>query len=273
MFGLASPGLRRKMPGKETLLITDQIRRIAEDENIAVLGIEAASEMANECPGHRPEDLLPGAQSLICFGIPVPREVYRMPTCGAETVWRSQNLYYRRLDTLSLRFASLLEGSGEGAIPIYGCMPLDMTEKGVVVGYLNQIRMGEVTGIGAVGKNGLLLHSLYGSRLMLGGVLTTAVLPKMRFPDVDQSACPSDCRICEDVCPVQAIMADKKQLDIMRCLAYTARTPFMSRTKFFFLRAFNPRVAARYMSLTSFDEHTFHTCSRCVALCPYGEGK
>jgi epoxyqueuosine reductase QueG len=192
---------------------------------------------------------------------------------GVETVWRSQNLYYRRLDTLSIRFASLIEEDGERAVPIYGCMPLDMNGKGIVVGYLNQIRMGEVTGIGAIGKNGLLVHSRYGSRLMLGGVLTTAVLPKMRYPDVDQPGCPPDCRICEDVCPVKAIMADEKQLNIMRCLGYTAQTPCMSRAKFLFLRAFKPQAAARYMSLTSFDEHTFHVCSQCVALCPYGGEK
>lgn len=254
-------------------MIADNILEIAKKENVAVLGIASALDMANEMPGHKPDDFLPGSKSMICFGIPVPKDVYRMPTCGPETVWRSQNIYYRRLDTLSIRFAGLLEEGGEGAVPIYGCMPLDMNEKGVVVGYLNQIRMGEAAGIGAVGKNGLLLHSRYGSRLMLGGVLTTAVLPKMRYPDEDQPGCPPDCRICEDVCPVKAIRADKKRVNIMRCLGYTARTHCMSRTKFLFLRAFRKKAAARYMSLTSFDEHTFHICSKCVALCPYGSRK
>jgi epoxyqueuosine reductase len=143
----------------------------------------------------------------------------------------------------------------------------------VVVGYLNQIRMGKVTGIGAIGKNGLLLHSRFGSRLMLGGVLTTAVLPEMRYPDADEPGCPPGCRICVDACPVDAIMPDRKQVKIMRCLSYTARTPLMSRPKFLFLRAFRPQAAARFMSLMAFDEHTFHTCSKCVALCPYGGEK
>ena len=252
-------------------MVVDEIRKIAEDEDIPVTGIGPASKMANELPGHRPDDFLPGAQSLICFGIPVPRGVYQMPTCGLETVWRSQNLHYRRLDTLSIRFAALLEENGERAVPIYGCMPLDMNEKGTVVGYLNQIRMGEVTGIGVIGKNGLLLNSHFGSRLMLGGVLTTAALPEMCDPETDEPGCPSDCRVCVDSCPVNAIMPNKKKVKIMRCLQYTARTPFMSKLEFLLLRAFNPSAAARYMSLTSFDEHTFHICSKCVALCPYGD--
>jgi len=250
--------------------ITDQIQKMAEAENIPVFGIGPASAMADEKPGHRPEDLLPGTKSLICFGIPVPEGVYHMPTYGLETVWRSQNLHCRRLDTLSMQIAFLLEEIGERAVPIYGCMPLGMDQKGTIVGYLNQIRMGEVTGIGTVGKNGLLINSRFGSRLMLGSILTTAILPEMRYPDTDEPGCPHDCQICAEVCPVNAIMPDRKQVKIMRCLSYTARTPMMSRLKFLFLRATNSQDAARYMSLTSFDEHTFHICSKCVSMCPYG---
>jgi epoxyqueuosine reductase QueG len=251
-------------------MIVDQIRKIAEEENIPVWGIGPASKMAGEVTGHRPVDLLPGAQSLVCFGIPVPRSVYEMPTYGLETAWRSQNLHYRRLDTLSLRITGLLDEIGERAVPTYGCMPLGVNEKGVVVGYLNQIRMGEATGIGVIGRNGLLLNSRFGSRLMLGGVLTTADLPTIRYPEAEEPGCPPGCQVCADACPVKAIMPEKKQVKIMRCLSYTARTPLMSKPWFFVLSKFSPRTAARYMSLRGVDEHTFHICSRCVALCPYG---
>jgi epoxyqueuosine reductase QueG len=252
-------------------MLVDQIRKITESENIPVLGIGSALEMSDEKTGHRPDDLLPGAQSMICFGLPVPRAIYQMDRYCLETSWRSQNLNYRRLDTLTLQFATLLENDGELAVPTYGCMPLDLNEKGSVVGYLNQIRMGEITGIGVIGKNGLLLNSYFGSRLMLGGLLTTANLPAMRYPETDEPGCPADCHICADVCPAKAIMPEKKQVKIMSCLSYTARTPAMSKLKFVFLRATNPQRAARYMSLTAFDEHTFHICSKCVAECPYGD--
>jgi len=252
-------------------MITDRIRKIAEDENIPVFGIGPAAAMADEKPGHRPDDLLPGARSLICFGIPVPLGVYQMPTYGLETVWRSQNLNYRRLDTLSMHIAALLEENGDRAIPTYGCMPLGLNQKGTVVGYLNQVRMAEITGIGVTGKNGLLLNSRFGARLMLGGLLTTAELPVMRYPEADEPGCPPDCQICAEACPVDAIMPDEKQVKIMRCLRYTSRTPAMSRIKFVFLRATNHQKAARYLSLTTFDEHTFNICSECVARCPYGK--
>ena len=251
-------------------MIADRIREIARGENVSVFGIGPASEMACEPPGYRPADYLPDAQSMICFGIPIPHDVYRTRN-SSEIAWRSQNLLYRRLDTLALRFSVLLEESGSRAIPIYGCMPLGVNEKGTVVGYVNQILMAEKTGIGVIGSNGLLLHSLHGSRLMLGGLLTTASLPAMRFPDDAEPGCPSGCRICSDGCPVKAIMPERKKVNIMRCLSYTARTPLMSRLKFLYLRVRDEKAAARYMSMTSLDEHTFHVCSKCVELCPYGE--
>ena len=252
-------------------MIIEKIRKIAGDENVSVFGIGPASEMADDSVGFRPDDFIPGVQSLICFGIPIPRDVYRTPINSLETVWRSQNLLYRRLDTIALRFSSLLEESGDRAIPTYGCMPLGMNEKGTVIGYVNQLKMAEKTGIGVIGKNGLLIHSRYGSRLMLGGLLTTASLPVMHYPESEEPGCPSDCQICSDACPVDAIMPEKKQVKIMRCLSYTARTPAMSRFKFLFLKALNKKAAARYMSITAFDEHTFHICSKCVSLCPYGD--
>jgi epoxyqueuosine reductase len=253
-------------------MILDEVLKTLKAEQIPVWGLGSASRLADEPVGHRPEDLLPDAQSLICFGTPLPRAVYVMPTHEMETVWRSQNLLYRRLDTISMHIAALLEQHGASALPTFGCIPLDMNKKGMIVGYLNQIRMAEVSGLGIIGKNGLLLHSKFGARLMLGGVITNIDLPEIRGSYTQEPGCPPDCRVCVDACPVNAIMGDKKQVKIMRCLSYTAQIHAMSRLKFALLRMFSTRAAARYLNVTAFDEHTFHACSRCVSLCPYGSG-
>jgi len=103
-------------------------------------------------------------------------------------------------------------------------------------------------------------------------VVTTAKLPQGCFPEIDEPGCPPDCRICADSCPMGAILIEEERVRIMTCLSYTARTPHMSKLWFFVLSRLRHESAARYMSLRAFDEHTFHVCSRCVALCPYGEG-
>lgn len=125
-------------------MVADKIRQFFSEEGIPVFGFGPAAQMPNEKPGHRPEDLLPGVQSLICFGLPVPRGVYQAPNHVLEAVWRSQNLNYRRLDTLSMRIASLIEENGARALPIYGCLPMGVNDRGEVVGYLNQIQTGNM---------------------------------------------------------------------------------------------------------------------------------
>jgi epoxyqueuosine reductase len=252
-------------------MVMDRILEMLHQEKLPVYGIGPVSGFAAEPAGFRPSDYLPGVQSLVCFGAPIPQEVYRSPVHRTELIWRSQNLQYRRLDTIALRISALLTEEGSPALPVFGCMPLDVNARGKVVGYVNQVRMAEITGIGVIGKNGLLLHRQFGSRLMLGGLLTTAVLPALRFPEIEEPGCPPGCQVCSRICPVQAILPERKQVDIMRCLAYSAQTPLMSRLKFLWLRLWRKNAAGRYMSMTAFDELTFHICSRCVAMCPYGE--
>jgi len=46
------------------VMVLDQIRKIAGDENVSVFGVASASAMAGEKLGHRSENLLLGAQSL-----------------------------------------------------------------------------------------------------------------------------------------------------------------------------------------------------------------
>jgi epoxyqueuosine reductase QueG len=254
-----------------TETVVDEIRRLAEAEQVPLLGFCSASKMADESPGYEPEDLLPGAKGLVSFAVPVPRGIYRTPGNAPEMICRAQSLSYRRLDGLSVRIAALLEEKGERAIPVFGCSPMQINERGDVAGYLNHIRMGELAGIGVRGRNGVLVNSRYGARLMLGGVVTTASLPEIRFPEIDEPGCPPGCQICADACPVRAIDPDGRRVKIMRCLNHTSRTALMSKPRFVVLRAIRPRAAARLLNLTSLDEHTLHVCSKCVALCPYGD--
>ena len=251
-------------------LMTEKIFALAVSEGVSIIGTGPCAPMEKAPQGYRPRDLLHGARSMVCFGLPVPDAVYFAASHRTETVWRSQSLYYRRLDTLSLRMAQVLEETGARALPLFGCFPMAVNKRGEVAGYLSMIRMGEAVGIGAIGRNGLLINSRYGSRLMLGGLLTTADLPPARSPELPEAGCPEGCRLCIDACPVRAISDKRGRVRIMRCLSYTARTPVMSKLWFGLLTKINPEAAARYMNPRAFDELTMHVCSRCVALCPYG---
>lgn len=249
----------------------EEIRRLAEDERIELLGFCSAARLGKEPRGYTPDDLLPGARALVSFAVPIPRAVYEAPERAPELICRAQSLCYRRLDGLSLRIAALLEERGERAAPVFGCSPMQLNERGDVAGHLNHIRMAEESGLGIRGRNGLLVNSRYGARLMLGGVVTTAALPELNLPELGEPGCPPGCSICAESCPVGAIDPAGERIAIMRCLNHTSRTPLMSKTRFVFLRAVRPHAAARLMNQTALDEHTLHVCSKCVAVCPYGE--
>lgn len=236
---------------------------------VAVWGTGPSGPMEDEPPGHRPSDVVAGARGLVCFGIPVPSAVFTQRDRVVETNWRVQGLLYRRLDDLSLRVASLLEGEGEAAVPVLGCLPVAVRGPTSIAGYVNQIRMGEVTRIGTRGRNGLLFHPRHGGRLMLGGVVTTAALPPRAEPGPVEATCPPGCRRCVEACPIQAIRPEAR-LVREACLRFTSRTPLLPKLRHLLWSLFRPREAARLMAATSLDEHTLHVCSRCVSACPAG---
>ncbi len=250
--------------------VLDRIATVAAEEDLAVLGIAPAEALASEPAGRRPSDVLPEARSLLAFGLAVPVGVYETASHQTETAWRAQNTYYRRLDALSLRIATLLEASGGRAVPVFGCQPMGLNAAGEVRGYLNQLRMAEAAGIGVIGHNGLLLHRRYGSRLMLGAVVTTTLLPAFRRGADPGPGCPPDCRICIDACPVGAISLEERRVKVNRCLTFTARTPLLPKLRYLALLRLRPQRAERLLTQATFDEHTLHVCNVCVTRCPYG---
>jgi epoxyqueuosine reductase len=131
---------------------------------------------------------------------------------------------------------------------------------------MSLVKMAEAAGIGKIGKNGLLFHSKYGPRLMLGGIVTTASLPAMAWPEKDEKGCPEDCFSCQEQCPVSAIDRSGK-VDRVGCIKYSMRSPIFSNL----MKAgnFGSEDVQMINHLTAVDDHSMYRCIKCVSVCPH----
>ena len=246
--------------------IIEEMKKMFTQNSIPVFGITRAESIENEPSGYRPSDMLPQAESILCMGIPVPKGTFQCGERSEWMYWRAANVYYRNIDAVLMRVCSIIEEKGEVAVPIYSCFPYEIKGKGDFWGYLSLVRMGEATGIGKIGKNGLLIRSLYGPRLLLGGIVTTAALPQMTWPKMEEKGCPEDCFVCQEGCPVKAIDRSGK-VDRVTCTKYSSRSPifsdFMKRggTRSEEIQAIN--------HLTAVDDHSMYRCIKCVSVCPF----
>lgn len=100
--------------------ITEKIKGFFLTNNINVYGIAQASSLETEPLGYRPSDLLAGARSILCLGMPFSKGIFRCAGKAEQMYWRAAAVYYRHIDAILTQAASLIEEQGEIAVPVYG---------------------------------------------------------------------------------------------------------------------------------------------------------
>jgi epoxyqueuosine reductase QueG len=249
--------------------VFQKILTFLAEHNISTYGVAPSSAMETEPAGYRPSDLLPGSQSLFCAGIAIPGGVFRAGPRDKTTYWRTANVIYRYLDAILVRCAAIMEEDGELAVPVFGCFPYEVKGKGDLWGYLNLVKMAEVSGLGKLGRSGMLINSKVGPRLLLGGIVTTAGLPITTSSIGKQTECPEDCFACQDACPVKAIDRNGK-VDRLKCIRFSIRSPLFLHL----LKSGEVIDAEMEMvnQVSGVDDHSMYNCIACVAACPRGCG-
>ena len=246
--------------------IIEEMKNLFAQNNIPVFGITNASSVQGEPSGHRPHDMLASARTILCLGMPVPKGIFKCEERSEWMYWRAASIYYRNIDMVLMRACNIIEEKGEVAVPIYACFPYDIKGKGDFWAYMSLVKMAEAVGIGKVGKNGLLFSSKYGPKLLLGGIVTTASLPAMAWPEKDEIGCPEDCYICQKQCPVKAI-DNRGKVDRVACIKYSMRSPIFSNMMK--TNKMTPQDVQMINHLTAVDDHSAYRCIKCVSVCPY----
>ena len=246
--------------------IMEEMTNLLSQNHIPVFGIAKASSLENGPSGYRPTDMIASAESILCLGVPIPKGIFKSEERSESMYWRAASIYYRNIDAVLMRACSIIEEKGEVAVPIYACFPYNIKGKGDFWAYMSLVKMAEAVGIGKIGKNGLLLNSKYGPRLLLGGIITTASLPPMTRPEKDEKGCPEECFVCQEQCPVKAIEKSGK-VDRIACLKYSMKSPIFSSM----MRTgeIPPQDVQMINHVTAVDDHSMYRCIQCVSVCPY----
>ena len=98
----------------------EELREFFLKNNIPVFGVAKAAPLEKEPSGYRPSDMLSSAQSILCFGLPVPKGVFKSGERSEWMYWRAANVYYRNIDAVLMRACSIVEEKGEIAVPVFG---------------------------------------------------------------------------------------------------------------------------------------------------------
>jgi epoxyqueuosine reductase QueG len=109
-----------------------------------------------------------------------------------------------------------------------------------------------IAGLGWIGKNCLLITSVYGPRIRLSSILTNAPLPGTNNPT--EQRCDT-CRACVEICPAAAIKGRNYQFRESR------------------EERFDFRKCQSYFEELEKDTSKKAVCGMCLYICPFGKGR
>jgi epoxyqueuosine reductase len=114
------------------------------------------------------------------------------------------------LDRGALMLASRIQDRGFRAVPIPASQVIDWTKQRA---HLSHKRVGEMAGLGWIGRNNLLVTPEFGSRFRLVTVLTDMPLEAGNRSTGDCG----ECRKCLRACPAKAIKERREDFDHIEC--------------------------------------------------------
>lgn len=188
------------------------IKSRAQEWSADLCGIAAADRFSTAPASYRPSDVLPGCRSVVVLAKRFLTSTLAADSTIPYTIVR--NYLSAEMDRLAIQLSYHLESLGARAIPtgaIGPCRCEKETRKSM--GLVSLKHAAVQAGLGTMGKNTLLINDKFGNMIWLGAVLTTLDLE----PDapVEYEGCLDKCRLCLDVCPVQAM--DGVSIDQRKC--------------------------------------------------------
>lgn len=206
---------------------TDLIKNYILSEGMMdLVGIAPADALGNEPEGNRPEDVLPGAKSIIVYAKRIPdgviQSAFRYMEDGnldAQSIYAcygSDLMPNMGVMFMNFNIAEYIERSfGFTAIPVPTAQMQNMVPKNVSLPIfmgptqrqyiVSPHRAAVAAGLGEIAWSNALVTPEYGPRQQLGMIVTNMPLD-YDAPYAGPRLCkPDECGICSAVCPTRAI--------------------------------------------------------------------
>lgn len=255
-----------------TTLTAEKVKEFAQKQGVELVGIASAEKFPESVPPRPPQRLLPGAKSVVVYGIPMLLGAIssnpRIATSHAKTA-------YDELNRIGYQVARLLEREGYRAATVGAFFPMEMTrETRGMVGELSFRHAAVAAGLGVWSRCRLVINDRWGPRMRYATVITDA--PLETDSPLEEELC-TDCDLCIQACPVGALSADRT-VDTVKCLLHLQPygQPGFSR----FLRdlliksAEEQQQALKQPLFWSLYQHLAcgidYECCECLVACPVG---
>ncbi|MDP2853970.1 MAG: reductive dehalogenase domain-containing protein [Smithellaceae bacterium] len=229
------------------------------------LGFASVDRFADAPEAHHPKRVCRNAETVIVFGITVPRGMLKSPDYNLYALHRTYHSAYMRIDEISLALCNYIESLGKHlAVPIPSYAPM-VFHQFEPWGIMSLKHAAVNAGLGRFGRSGLTYHPQYGSLLRLGAVVTDAVIEA--DPLLPPDPCPPNCTACSKACPAKAFDADGK-FNKMTCLGRTIKHAI-------YPLALNSEAGLKNIErvINTAGHNYWIDCDECLKVCPLNKKK
>ena len=189
---------------KEKKVLNRNIERIARCQEISMVGFADLSSYENDLAAFG-GDIVRGYPFGISIGIALSKDIVDglknrdNPNNASLYHFHAYEVINRRLDLATSLISSFLHRKGYRALPIPAAERTDLEN---AIPTVSHKMVAHIAGLGWIGKNCLLITSVYGPRIRLSSILTDSPLLATDNP-VEQRC--DTCRACVEICPAVAI--------------------------------------------------------------------
>jgi epoxyqueuosine reductase QueG len=196
--------------GGKYMVLKELLRRLSLQLGADLFGVAASDSFDDAPEGHRPNDVLPNAKSIVVIGMKMldaqtdllKSEGGYFDVSPRQRMFQGHNTFIsQELDRVGYSMARLLEKKGFRAY--HQMASAGGTDRRYLMGLLSLKHLSIQAGLGVIGRNSLLITPQFGPRLRLAALVTNAEVAQDEPLEVDF------CKHCEKpciaVCPVKAL--------------------------------------------------------------------